>query len=150
MEEEVTEGKLFATFEKFDDFLRLQQALLAADIAVEPDQNEDREESDVFKKLCQIVSPIISDYYASVLTMPGKLDEYQEQSYLLDPFLEQLVVPVAECLKSHAKVSVSASAAVPTSRVGRIALLLYQYIKCRGYKTISQSQALLSCRFKIV
>lgn len=86
----------------------------------------------------------VSNRYDTVLTMPAaKLDEYQEQSYLLDPFLEHLVVPVAECLKSHAKVSVSAPGTVFTSRVGRVALLLYQYIKCRGYKTISQSRALL-------
>jgi hypothetical protein len=69
-----------------------------------------------------------------------KLDEYQEQSYLLDPFLENLVVPVANRLKAHANVTVSAPNA-PTSatRVGRLAQLLYSYIKCRGYKTISSS-----------
>jgi hypothetical protein len=82
--------------------------------------------------------------------MSVKLDEYQEQSYLLDPYLEQLVVPVVESLKYHAKVSVSATGPILTDRVGRISGLLYQYIKCRGYKTISQSPLQLSLVLKFL
>lgn len=68
-----------------------------------------------------------------------KLGEYQEQSYLLDPFLEQLVVPVVECFKNHTKVAISTTGPLPVRRIQRLSLLLYQYIMCRGYKTIGQS-----------
>jgi hypothetical protein len=67
-----------------------------------------------------------------------KLGEYQEQAYLLDPFLETLVAPVVERFKTHAKLSISDLGRRESSaRVERVALLLYNYIKCRGYKTIS-------------
>ena len=76
------------------------------------------------------------------LTPSIQLDEYQEQSYLLDPFLEKLVAPVVECLKVHANLYASGRGRPGSiTRVGRVALLLYSYIKCRGYKTISQCSA---------
>ena len=73
---------------------------------------------------------------------PAKLDEYQEQSYLLDPFLEQLVVPVVDCLKRHVSASLSATHIGSVHRIGHLSALLYQYVKCRGYKTISKSPVL--------
>lgn len=79
-----------------------------------------------------------------MLTLAGKIDEYQEQSYLLDPFLEQLVVPAVEKLKTHTK-SLVAKPSTPVShaRLDRVAQLLYGYIKFRGYKTISACLCLL-------
>jgi tubulin-specific chaperone D len=68
-----------------------------------------------------------------------QLGEYQEQAYLLDPYLDSLVTPVVEKLKAHARSFVvhrGYSWSLP--RIGRLALLLYNYIRCRGYKTISQ------------
>lgn len=55
MEEEVTEGKLFATFEKLDEFLSLQQTLLAVDLNGEPDRDENIKEWALYRKLCDIV-----------------------------------------------------------------------------------------------
>lgn len=56
MEEEITEGKLFATFEKFDEFFGLQQAFLNVDLAIAANAEEDAKEFNLLWKLCHIVS----------------------------------------------------------------------------------------------
>ena len=58
---------------------------------------------------------------------------------MLDPFLEQLVTPVVERFK-QAIANVSSSTAVqrPES-IAQLGLLLYYYVKFRGYKTISET-----------
>lgn len=50
------------------------------------------------------------------------------------------MVPVVESIKLHAKSFVSNRDGPPGSfaRIERVSLLLYGYIKCRGYKTISE------------
>ncbi|KAH7921320.1 ARM repeat-containing protein [Leucogyrophana mollusca] len=112
MEEDITERKLYATFERHDEFLSLQHTLLAVDLAVDPAIEEDRIEDRVFHRLC------------------GILGEYQEQSYLLDPYLEDLVIPVADSLRTHAKARTSKTIGTSSSsRVGRLADLLYHFIK---------------------
>lgn len=55
VEEDVLEGKLFATFGKYDEFSSLQAAFLAADFAAEPTDNEDTQEGELFRKLLLIV-----------------------------------------------------------------------------------------------
>ncbi|KAK0201710.1 tubulin folding cofactor D C terminal-domain-containing protein [Desarmillaria ectypa] len=117
--DESGEGRLFARFEKYAEFADIQRSLLSLDLTVMPTAEESKEETVKLQRLSDI------------------LDEYQEQSYLLDPYLEGLVVPVVDRLKSHAHVSASHPSTVfSTERVQRVALLLYGYIKCRGYKTI--------------
>lgn len=117
---ELIEGKQFATFERYGDFVSAQSALLAVDLSSEPSRQDNGTEVELMRKLTMI------------------LGEYQEQSYLLDPYLENLVVPVAECLRAHARTRTSDPAAKSSiPRLGRLAELLYNYIKCRGYKTIT-------------
>ncbi|EGO23938.1 hypothetical protein SERLADRAFT_450239 [Serpula lacrymans var. lacrymans S7.9] len=113
MADEVIEGKIFATFEKYDEFLAIQKAFLVVDLTTEPNDEQDKDEIELLRKLCFI------------------LGEYQEQSYLLDPFLESLVIPVVDCLRRHATMSVSSPDRSTTLvRIGRLAVLLYNYIKC--------------------
>ncbi|KAK0503901.1 TBCD protein [Armillaria luteobubalina] len=117
--DESGEGRLFARFEKYAEFEDIQRSLLALDLTVVPTAEESKAETVKLQHLSNI------------------LDEYQEQSYLLDPYLEGLVVPVVDSLKSHANVSIShPSTSFSPERVQRVALLLYGYVKCRGYKTI--------------
>lgn len=67
-----------------------------------------------------------------------KLNFYQEQPYLLDPYIEQLLSPVVEKLRLHASAIVSRpGTSVSGSRLQRLTQILYTYIKFRGYKTIS-------------
>jgi hypothetical protein len=62
------------------------------------------------------------------------LDEYQEQSYLLDPHLEAMVTPPVEALQRAVKSRRDLT--TDNEDVCRIARLLYSYAKVRGYKTI--------------
>lgn len=137
MTEEIPETKVFATFERLNEFLDLQQTLLSLEIQEEPGV----EAADKELLTQQSISAMVYfqlDLKCSYPHFISQLTEYQEQSYLLDPYLEQLVEPVVQCLKSHAKQSIAhPESRASSTRVRHIALLMYSYIKCRGYKTIS-------------
>lgn len=84
------------------------------------------------------MSPSTQNLHASD-TILTQLNYYQEQPYLLDPYLERLLVPVVDKFRIHASAAVSdPKSSVSSSRLIRIAELLYNYIKFRGYKTISE------------
>lgn len=70
-----------------------------------------------------------------------QFNSYQEQSYLWDPYLEALVTPVVEKLKTHAKEFVQNPRSVAGARLERLVSLLYLFVKFRGYKTISSLSA---------
>ncbi|KAI9058356.1 TBCD protein [Trametes sanguinea] len=113
--------KLYATFEDYEDFVSFRDQFLAIDLYSEPNGPEHRSESHLLRKITLI------------------FDKYQEQPYLLDPYLEQLFTPVIETLKSHAKKFVSSSSAtVSQERLYGLAMLHYNFIKFRGYKTITR------------
>ncbi|KAG2010206.1 TBCD protein [Coprinopsis cinerea AmutBmut pab1-1] len=113
------EDTYFTVFEGHAEFTATQDALLAVDLFKEPTMEEDREEYQLFKKL--------------EMTFYG----YHEQSYLLDPYLEQLVVPVVKRLRDHIKSCVLNPELKPSSsRVEFLCKLLYKYTNFRGYKTI--------------
>ncbi|KZT73795.1 ARM repeat-containing protein [Daedalea quercina L-15889] len=122
MEEETRDERIFARFEKYQDFLDTQRALLSLDLTAEPSSDEDRtREWQIAKKLRET------------------LDEYQEQAYLLDPFLDSLVTPVVDCLRRYVKAFVDKKQTPEsTMRLKWVAEHMYQYIKFRGYKTISR------------
>ncbi|KAJ7069814.1 TBCD protein [Mycena amicta] len=116
------EGRVFATFERHGEFVDAQERLLSLDLTQTPSPAEEKEEAALLRRLSNI------------------LDEYQEQAHLLDPFLEQLVVPVVESIKHRAQLVYNTTAQDPTNpaRIERVALLLYYYVKSRGYKTINR------------
>lgn len=62
------------------------------------------------------------------------LDDYQEQSYLLDPHLEAMVTPPVQALQRAVKSRRNLTS--DNEDVCCIARLLYSYAKVRGYKTI--------------
>lgn len=61
---------------------------------------------------------------------------YQEQAYLLDPYLESLVVPPAHALRELVRGSNSTPDAF--RRMGLAARLLYTYTKVRGAKIVAR------------
>lgn len=73
-----------------------------------------------------------------------QLTEYREQSYLLDPFLERIVVPSMNIFKNHILnfVTQQASGGEPTysrSRLSQLVNFIYSLTKFRGRKTIGVS-----------
>ncbi|THV05301.1 ARM repeat-containing protein [Dendrothele bispora CBS 962.96] len=116
MADEDYERKFFSAFDKYDVFVPAQKQFLELSSIANPSAEEKTEHNALFLKLSQI------------------LNEYQEQSYLLDPHLEELVTPVVEYLKLHVKNF--ASDLKPQGIMWHVPMLLYSYIKCRGYKTI--------------
>ncbi|KAG1885037.1 TBCD protein [Suillus subluteus] len=113
MDEDSQETRLFAAFERHDEFVAAQNTLLAVDLFAEPSRGEEDVELDCSRKLIMIFG------------------EYQEQSYLLDPYLESLVKYAMTCVNARGAQS-------SHSRVERLADLLHNYIKFRGYKTITR------------
>ncbi|KAF8713101.1 Tubulin folding cofactor D C terminal, partial [Rhizoctonia solani] len=66
------------------------------------------------------------------------LDEYQEQPYLLDPFLNKMVEPVVEELKNVIRIVIEYEEIneQKTTRLYQLATLMYWYSKTRGMKSI--------------
>ena len=73
---------------------------------------------------------------------------YQEQSWLLDPHLEGLVLPVVSRLKEEiSRWMESGQTEIPYhSTLSDFSFLLYQYIKCRGHKMIGMSTMIVFYR----
>ncbi|PPQ80979.1 hypothetical protein CVT25_015132 [Psilocybe cyanescens] len=121
MADEFQDERIFGTFDAFTQLKTLQDKLLNARYNINEGMSDEEhsERSVTFQKFTSM------------------LDAYQEQSYLLDPYLEQLVAPVVEVLKDYVKTSI----ANPTDKgdtwhAHRTANMLYCYVKFRGYKTI--------------
>lgn len=136
------DNKLYAAFEDYEEFVATRDRFLAVDLYSEATGDEDRAEALLLRKQTLIVG-FIATVTVSIVKLPfAQFDKYQEQPYLLDPYLEQLFAPVVETLKAHAKKFVSSSTVpVVQMRLHRLSLLLYTFIKFRGYKTISTSNA---------
>ncbi|KAL1728580.1 armadillo-type protein [Schizophyllum commune] len=116
MSEEVADSKVYANFGEYNEFSKIQADLLALDPNVDPTPEEEMKEARLLGTLLAI------------------LDEYQEQPYLADPFLSDLVSPVVDAIKAHAR----NPAARSTTRIFRLSTLLYNYVKFRGSKTITR------------
>jgi hypothetical protein len=69
-----------------------------------------------------------------------KLDEYQEQPYLLDPFLSKMVEPVVEELKNviRSVVEQDEISLEKAARLHQLSTLVYWYSKTRGTKAIGE------------
>jgi len=58
-DEPTDEGKLFASFERRDEFVSLQNTLLAFDLTTEPTREEGSTESGVLRRLSLIVRMLV-------------------------------------------------------------------------------------------
>ncbi|RPD62432.1 ARM repeat-containing protein [Lentinus tigrinus ALCF2SS1-7] len=113
--------RVYTRFDNKDEFIALRDQILALDLYTEPSQEQRQSEAQTSAKISLI------------------FNSYQEQSYLWDPYLEELVTPVVEKLKSHAKDFVANKPPVVSrDRLMWLASLLYFFIKFRGYKTITR------------
>lgn len=67
MDEDLPEIRLFASFERHDEFLALQNALLAVDLTVEPSRDENSAESELLRKLSLIVGGLIDVFHGVIV-----------------------------------------------------------------------------------
>lgn len=137
--DELHTERLFASFGRQKDLSDAQATLLAVNLDVEPTSEENRKETELSYRFLVIVSRSWYVRLAHELTDRLQFAEYQEQPYLVDPFLEDLISPIVQVLKAYAIRSVNnKNNPMVSERVYRLTLLLYNYVKFRGYKTISQ------------
>lgn len=107
-DELLCEGAELVRFEQYDAFMEKQHAMLAC-VGVHDEDGA-----------C-----------AYLPALEAELQRYQEQAYVLDPFLERLVTPVAQTMRAQ----VLESGCMCMAPVAR---LLYMYTKVRGYKVVSR------------
>jgi len=109
------------------------------------DQVDDRSASDLEEPLPEVFSNNLFGYLTLVL------DRYQEQPYLLDPYLERIVQPITSCLRKWLEKlqqhsdeleqpltdpSKTLSIEQLSQKLQKLSHLLYFIVKVRGYKTI--------------
>ncbi|CAG8496822.1 13874_t:CDS:10, partial [Acaulospora colombiana] len=116
-------------FEKASEFFSLLPILLkSADDSVQLDEKQDVEQERNLRKLISLIDP------------------YQEQPFLLDPHLENMVKPMMELLRVYIKsanvheLTISKNITdykvqVP-GKVKRLFILMYYIMKIRGFKTV--------------
>jgi hypothetical protein len=143
MDGENAEPKQLSSFEKYDEFMGYLQTILDRDLFSEVPTTQ--EEEHAFRWLGLIVSPfdMFNLYNENAYS---QCDEYQEQSYLLDPWLDKIIVPPVEALRQYTAKAVTENRdELITSRFFYLCLVIYQIVKTRGYKTIGDEP---SCPFE--
>ncbi|SJX60387.1 related to Tubulin-folding cofactor D [Sporisorium reilianum f. sp. reilianum] len=123
----VVEEKELVRFERAQEFLSLLSSLVPPTASTSTSASSSSTNSG---------DPPISqdDILTKLVTI---LDEYQDQSKLLDPYLERIVSPPVESLQRHVRsVTQSQPRTLSDDSVTRLSKLVYAYTKVRGYKTI--------------
>ncbi|KAJ1030323.1 hypothetical protein NDA16_001233 [Ustilago loliicola] len=126
----VVEEKELVRFERADEYVSLLSQLVQSDAS----------SSNIASTSSKPQAPAkTSDDVLGLLI--AILDEYQDQSNLLDPYLERIVLPPVEALQRHVRAlsnscNVDSSSQLPAEAVTRLSKLVYAYTKVRGHKTI--------------
>lgn len=107
------------SFAHVDEYLALQREFIQAATSVDA---PDHIQAETQQKLQQLEKDI---------------NVYQEQSYLLDPYLEALVSPPARTLQQLVRTA-STELDPTSSALAALCRLLYVYSKVRGYKIVSR------------
>lgn len=71
MDDDVTEAKQFASFERYDEFVSAQNALLAMDLASEPSHDDNGKEIELLRKLILIVGVHALVYRVLIFNTPS-------------------------------------------------------------------------------
>ncbi|TCD65493.1 hypothetical protein EIP91_002577 [Steccherinum ochraceum] len=120
MDDSQYDNRIFTAFEKKEEFTELQNQILFP----EPSGRSPGEDAEAYGGIAMKISNI--------------LDEYLEQSYLVDSHLESLITPVVNQLKASASEARAGVTERNSEYTARVAFLLYLYVKFRGYKTITR------------
>ncbi|KAH7098995.1 ARM repeat-containing protein [Auriculariales sp. MPI-PUGE-AT-0066] len=114
-----SDSRVYSSFEKADEFFMRLDAFLKLDVREEPASQ----------------AAATSEYHAFI-KLQIILMEYQEQSFLLDPFLERMVAPPVNILRQHVADTVNKQAKWCRSRLENLVSLIYSYCRVRGQKAI--------------
>ncbi len=128
----VIEEKELVRFERADEYLTLLSQLIPST----SDSNSNAIASTSSAAVVTFKSP--DEALGSLISI---LDEYQDQSNLLDPYLERIVSPPVEALQRHVRSlahsqRIESIDGLSSDAVIRLSKLVYAYTKVRGYKTI--------------
>lgn len=124
-----------ASFQPLAEFQTGVDILLRNELWSIPSRKEEIAERRVLEQLGDIVCTLTMNA-CHILTGPLQLDQYQEQSYLLDPHLETLLSPLILVFRNHVR---APSPCLSALRLNRLARLMYFFTKVRGAKTICMS-----------
>ena len=129
---------------RVDELKQILTDILPIDLYGTPSTSEERNENLHISQFAKIVELLFFYSTQSVDQTNDlflQLSEYQEYSFLLDPHWEQLVVPAIDILREQVKkqcnnASSNDNKQMNIDRLDRLTSLIYECIKCRGYKTI--------------
>ncbi|EJD50758.1 ARM repeat-containing protein [Auricularia subglabra TFB-10046 SS5] len=110
---------VYSSFEKADEFFERLDAFLALDLSEDPATPEQKQK----------------EWFAGT-KLRLILIEYQEQAFLLDPYIERMVAPPVNALRQHVNAVVNSGAKWSKSRLSNLAELIYSFCRVRGHKTI--------------
>ncbi|KAG8955854.1 hypothetical protein FRC04_006301 [Tulasnella sp. 424] len=103
----------FSYFTHFEEYQKLSTRFLE----IVEDQEQNEEAYNAYRRMAMI------------------LDSYQEQSYLLDPFLEKMMNPLLQKFKDRARRMVEGKASYDRKMWQGLPSLIHHLIKTRGAKT---------------
>jgi hypothetical protein len=122
---------------KGKELVKLVLELLTSDLTLEPTPEQGNKENLNLLSIKSIVSIYKNLKDSKVLIEYRQLDAYQEESYLLDAHWESVVSPAVTALRTFARQFQKDTGLVYSQgRIERLSSMIYQCIKCRGYKTI--------------
>ncbi|CEL62489.1 Tubulin-specific chaperone D OS=Bos taurus GN=TBCD PE=1 SV=1 [Rhizoctonia solani AG-1 IB] len=120
MDDAASEDLQLSGFAHEEEFMNVLKSFLDEDTRISP------------------LTTVGNDNSPQLSRLTAILDEYQEQPYLLDPFLNKMVEPVVEELKNGIRVVLEQEEVneQKSTRLYQLATLMYWYSKTRGMKSI--------------
>ncbi|PWN52231.1 ARM repeat-containing protein [Violaceomyces palustris] len=138
------EEKELTSFERAEEYLDLLSKLIPT-----PSQASHPDASSSSSSVTLSAPPDKSVQEECLMSLTKILDEYQEQSYLLDPYLESIILPPLAVLQAHVRARAAADSPLSNSSPAKTCVregdglyiqtlcrLLYLYTKVRGYKAV--------------
>jgi hypothetical protein len=143
MDETVPDEIQPSSFEHEEEFMQVLQSFLNDDAWDTPVTAVGNASSPQMSRLSAIVEFCITPIGWAVIDVVGifvKLDAYQEQPFLLDQYLSNMVEPVVEALKKEIRNIVKQDdiASDRVIRLHQLCTLMYWYSKTRGTKSIGR------------
>ncbi|KAK0557073.1 hypothetical protein OC846_000720 [Tilletia horrida] len=134
------EERELSSFEHIDQFRSVLSELLAS---ASPDTGSATDASvtaptPTVKKRDKTEAALNPYQNASIAKLIEILSPYQEQPHLLDPYLDELVIPPVQAFQKLIRSGDGAVASLNSPRLQELAVLIYTYTKIRGDKVITR------------